>query len=1492
MSQDIATLGLRIDAAQLADLNRRLGELEQRAPAAENATNRLGESTKLLTQLYKHLAAAMAAVKLFDYIKDAALLNARYETLGAVMGVVGKQAGYTAAQMEATAVALQKTGISMIESRQQATRLVQAHIDLAYASKLARIAQDAAVIGNMNSSDAFAALVHGIQSGQTEVLRTIGLNISMEQSYKQIAGELHKNVNMLSQNEKTQGILNAVIAAGADINGVYAASMDTAGKQLLSMKRYTEDLKTIQGEVFNEILTVAVMAYTEHLKDANGEVTALARNGQLKEWGQDLTDVFVWVADNLNNMLSAVKLISAGIGFIVTGMGTASAYRAAALDAGFDFQKQQALYTQYSQQLQTNKDLFAKVEAEILAGEDRFGKALAERRAAVAAKEQAAVQATADKEKQLQNIMVYYAQQREKGAIDDAKYLKIVAETMKAFTGDNHSYKDVVPTDKKASDAAAKAAKDAMETYASLIETIKQKTAASAFDAEVTGKLTEGQKFALKTMVDIRDGILKLTPIQKQKVATDLEALLVQERLTKARDDDVKAQEAAADAAQKEVSDLWDRVRAKQKEVEMFGLTERATLELEKVRLQAVINGAARLELSDQEIAKYESMLAAITALAAATGELDTKRDIKKQADEATQAWKKTADAIESALTNSIMNGFSNGKGFARNFYDSVTTLFKTMVLQPTVSAIGQSVGSVVTAGAKSVAQNGFSSFMSNGASATSLYNAFTSSTLGQFASGYSGSAAAASEALGAPMTAAAQAGSYASAAAPIVSGVLGGLAAYNVGEKYGGVGGAVAGVAAGAGTIALGGAASAAIGGGAIAAGATAALAAIPVWGWAALAAIAIVGSMQDGPESSTRIGFNSNNAAGAISINERGNEGKRDAYIAGTSSTGALGSFGVTSTFWATLGPTVETFVKTVTQTDDALAQFMTTTEKAAAVAAVTGVQLNSVGGAEGTDANSLGGLDRVFAQRVNAIMQAVDPALAKLLDGFTGTSQALASEATAILDYRKNLPAVSAAIFGAVVTVQDLAALRTPTELIGAALTRVTAAFTGTNSVLQSLGVSAQTVFGQLGLASLAARQRLIDMAGGVDTLNAATSYFAQTFLPEADRMAPIVAALGQRMADLGYAGVTTADGFRDAVMGLVNSGALATSAGASTYIELLKMSEAFKYVDDAAKAAATASAEAAAKAAEATKAQADLLRSTLDKSLALVGQVVDAEKERRAAAHEIEMAALAERITATTAGLEKTRALSQALAGTLDQMASPSRAAAQAQIATAVAIARAGGPLPAAGDLSAALATLAQDASAQFSSLQDFQRDQLRTANDVAALAGLSGAQETAQQQLLDALNAQQEAAKTAYEAEVARLDAVVANAQKQVDLLTSVDASLLTVAQAMGSFTAALDAARGNASIAADIPHFASGGRHAGGWRLVGERGPELEQTGPSTITSNANLRGLGGGDDLRAEMAAMRQEMASGLMTIARHAKKAGDALEKFDRDGLPAERV
>lgn len=89
-----------------------------------------------------------------------------------------------------------------------------------------------------------------------------------------------------------------------------------------------------------------------------------------------------------------------------------------------------------------------------------------------------------------------------------------------------------------------------------------------------------------------------------------------------------------------------------------------------------------------------------------------------------------------------------------------------------------------------------------------------------------------------------------------------------------------------------------------------------------------------------------------------------------------------------------------------------------------------------------------------------------------------------------------------------------------------------------------------------------------------------------------------------------------------------------------------------------------------------------------------------------------------------------------------------------------------------------------------------------------------------------------------------------------------------------------------------MPAFAAGGTHGGGWRMVGEAGPELEYTGPSRIY-NANQTGsMLDTSDLRAEIQQLRQEMSAGLFAVAKNTGKTASQLQRWDGDGLPTERT
>jgi len=284
---------------------------EDAIKAATKAKEEERTATMMIGQAFGVLAAAYAALKIGEYVKEAAMLAARYETLDVVMGVVGRTAGYTKIQMEAAAESVAKQGITLTESRNSVIKLVQAHIDLSNATALARIAQDAAVIGNINSSEAFDRLVNGVARGNVLILRNIGINVNLQAAYQQMAATLGKSTTELTENERVQARLNAVLERGKDIAGTYEAAMDTASKQITSMQRYTEDLKTTFGQVFNETLTIGVMALTDGLRDANGAVSDLARNGQLVEWGRELTSLFVTIANTVGNAYTSFQKMDA-----------------------------------------------------------------------------------------------------------------------------------------------------------------------------------------------------------------------------------------------------------------------------------------------------------------------------------------------------------------------------------------------------------------------------------------------------------------------------------------------------------------------------------------------------------------------------------------------------------------------------------------------------------------------------------------------------------------------------------------------------------------------------------------------------------------------------------------------------------------------------------------------------------------------------------------------------------------------------------------------------------------------------------------------------------------------------------------------------------------------------------------------------------------------------------------------------------------------------
>lgn len=672
-------------------------------------------------------------------------------------------------------------------------------------------------------------------------------------------------------------------------------------------------------------------------------------------------------------------------------------------------------------------------------------------------------------------------------------------------------------------DAASVAAMlKAAEEYAKLLDRIRGKDNGQDADFQKNiAILYKGYEAGKQSLSEYTATVEAYIKQQKSSIDIEAERQKSIENVAKALQELEDDRASAYAGAIKEADSNEELVRT-------FGMTKSAIEALGLARMEDRLAQQLSLDLDEKEVAQLERLIAAkkrsVSAAATIEG-LEAQRDV----------WK----SIDQTAHDTFVSIFDSGKSAFDRLRDTLKSGLLDLLYQMTVKKWIFNIGASVTGNASGIA--GAGSALSNVANAGSVGNSLLSigGNIGSTVTG-----------IGALM------GS--STVGAFGTGLSAGFAGTGVAEA------AAAYSAAGMSGVAGGLSSGAAIGG--VVSDGVAMLAAIPGWGWAVLGAAAIGAYlMNDGPESNTRLGFTSNNAAGNISINERGNEGKNSSYIdPGVSS--AFGTFGVSSSFWmSSSSPTVKNFLATVAQTDDALATFLTATEKASVSSFLTGKVSTAHSGPEGSDPNANGELDGVFRERIANIFNGIEPGLAALVTGFTGTSQALATEAGALLQYRSALQDSGEAVFGAKVTMQQLAALKAPTEATSAALIRITAEFNTTNQVLDLLGKSSAEAFGATGLASESARAQLILLSGGVAAMGAQAASFAQNYFSDAERLAPMSKALDATLAGLGLETIpTTREEFRDLVDDLVSTGQLATETGAKQYAGLMSVNEAFAQV----------------------------------------------------------------------------------------------------------------------------------------------------------------------------------------------------------------------------------------------------------------------------------------------------------------------------------------
>jgi hypothetical protein len=217
-----------------------------------------GASKRLLSNVSQFAAVGGAALTAFSIQSFRAA--ARVEELDIAMRAVGESSRYSYEEISQATKAIRDNGIELAASQEIALKFAKNNLDMASASKVARVAQDLAVISQANSTETTNRLVHAIITQNSVVLRQAGIQKTAADGYKMYAKEIGKSASALTAQEKQQAIVNLILKEGEAVTGTYEASMRSAGKILRSFPRIINDLQVGFGTMFSQGLAPLILS--------------------------------------------------------------------------------------------------------------------------------------------------------------------------------------------------------------------------------------------------------------------------------------------------------------------------------------------------------------------------------------------------------------------------------------------------------------------------------------------------------------------------------------------------------------------------------------------------------------------------------------------------------------------------------------------------------------------------------------------------------------------------------------------------------------------------------------------------------------------------------------------------------------------------------------------------------------------------------------------------------------------------------------------------------------------------------------------------------------------------------------------------------------------------------------------------------------------------------------------------------------------------------
>jgi phage-related protein len=279
---------MEVRARLTADTASFMSGMKQASQAAEQFQGSASKLTAGLTAM--GVAAGAIGTALIALGVKSFNAAARVEELDVALRTVSAANGILYSEASKAAQGIKDQGIEMEVAQRATLRFIQNNLNLADASKIARNAQDLAVLSAKNSTEEFDLLVSAIVTQRTELLKSAGIQGTAGQAFQKMAATLGKSTQALTAQEKQQAIVNMVMQEGTKVAGTYEMAMTTPSKVLRSFARLNTNLQVAMGQSLLKAFGPMIFAVYELYKKF---VKAVEGTGAFHDMITVLTKVFL-----------------------------------------------------------------------------------------------------------------------------------------------------------------------------------------------------------------------------------------------------------------------------------------------------------------------------------------------------------------------------------------------------------------------------------------------------------------------------------------------------------------------------------------------------------------------------------------------------------------------------------------------------------------------------------------------------------------------------------------------------------------------------------------------------------------------------------------------------------------------------------------------------------------------------------------------------------------------------------------------------------------------------------------------------------------------------------------------------------------------------------------------------------------------------------------------------------------------------------------------